>query len=350
MLRFSSSLVVAAVLLVGTSTAEAQWIKLQTPGIPRTADGKPNLRASAPTLGGKPDLSGLWRFDSDPYTSNVSVDLKPEDIDPAAVALYKERMENLGKDDPSTYRCLPYGPRQFFAPGLFVRIVQTPTMIAMLYEVGGYRTIFMDGRALPKDPNPSYSGYSVGHWEGSTLVVESIGFNDTTWLDFGGHPHTEALKATERITRTSFGQLNVEVTYEDATIYKRPIRVPVKGTFVADTEMLEYVCNENEKDFGHLVGKASDEKKLAVNVSPQILAKYTGTYRFTDPTDPGNVMKFNVTLANGTLFMDIGGKDKQELIPLSDTQFSMMGTKVDFAPDHLIFHIVEGDMKAPKEK
>ena len=340
----------AAILLLTASALDAQWFKQPTAGIPRHKDGKPNLAAPAPRLGTKPDFSGLWRFEADPYTSNVSVDLKPEEIDPAAVALYKQRMEDLGKDDLSTYRCLPPGPRQIFAPNSWVRIIQTPTMIAMLYESLVFRQIFMDGRQLPASPNPSFMGYSVGRWEGDTLVVDSIGFNETTWLDYGGHPHTEALKTTERIKRGAFGRLDIEVRIDDPAIYKRAFTVPVHAEFVADTEMLEYVCNENEKDAAHLVGKASVEKKLAVDVAPEILKKYVGSYTFKVPDDPNQVMKFNITLAGRTLSMDIGGKDMQEMVSLSETTFAVMGVRLDFFPDHLIFHIVEGDMKATKDK
>jgi len=134
----------------------------------------------------------------------------------------------------------------------------------MRYEDLIYRQIFMDGRELPKDPSPSFMGYSVGRWDGDTLVVDSAGFNDRTWLDFGGHPHSESLKMTERIRRTNLGRLEVEVRLEDRTFYARPWTVPVRAELVADTEMIEYVCNENQKDVAHLVGKASDEKKLAV--------------------------------------------------------------------------------------
>jgi hypothetical protein len=193
-------------------------------------------------------------------------------------------------------------------------------------------------------------GYSVGRWDGDTLVVDSIGFNETTWLDYGGHPHSEALKMTERIKRDDFGHLLIETRIDDPKYYKRAFTVPSKADLVVDTEMLEYVCAENQKDVDHLVGKASDEKKNAVKVSPQVLAKYAGIYSFKDPTDPANVMKFNVTQNGDTLYLDIGGKDKQEMIALSEVTFSMMGIKIDFAPDHLIFHIVEGDMKAVKER
>src|SRR5205814_3352803 len=142
-------------------------------------------------------------------------------------ALYKQRQENLYADDPSTFRCLPSGPRQIYAPMNMVRIVQTPTVVVMLYEDLAYRQIFLDGRTLPKDPNPSFMGYSVGRWEGDTLVIDSIGFNETTWLDVGGHPHTEALKMTERIKRGSFGRMDVDVRIDDPTIYKRAFTVPV---------------------------------------------------------------------------------------------------------------------------
>ena len=138
-------------------------------------------------------------------------------------------------------------------------------------------------------------------------------------------------------------------------LYRRAFTVPVSAEIVADTEMLEYVCNENEKDLSHLVGKASDDKKLAVKVAPDILSKYVGSYKFKAPDDPNQVMHFNVTLAGDTLSMDIGGKDKQEMIALTNETFSMMGIRLDFVAeqgvvDHLIFHIVEGDMKATKDK
>jgi hypothetical protein len=350
MSRLPRLLLVAGAVLLATGTAEAQWIKLTTPGLPRTPDGKPDLKSAAPRIAGKPDLTGLWRFDSGAYPNNVTVDLRPEEIDPSVVTLYKQRMEDLGKDDPSTFRCLPSGPRQLYGPSGWVRIVQTPAMIVMLYEDLIYRQVFMDGRELPKDPNPSFMGYSVGRWEGDTLVVESVGYNDRSWLDFGGHPHSEALKATERIKRSNLGRLEIEVRFEDPKFYKRAWTIPLHAELIADTEMIEYVCNENQKDVEHLVGKASDEKQLAVKVDAQTLMKYVGSYTFRNPQDPSQVMQFNVTLAGGALFLDFSGKDKQEMIALSDTTFSMMGIRLDFFPDHLIFHIVEGDMKATKNK
>jgi hypothetical protein len=336
--------------MLAAVTADAQWIKLKTPELPRTADGKPNLKAPTPRASGHADLTGLWRVNAGAYTSNVLVDLKADEIDPAAAALASHRMEDLGKDDPATFRCLPAGPRQIYAPQTWVRIIQTPTMVVMLYEELVYRQIFMDGRELPKDPNPSFMGYSVGRWDGDTLVVDSIGFNDTTWLDFKGHPHSEALRVTERIRRTDLGHLDIDVRFEDAKFYKRAWTVPSKGELAADDEMIEYVCNENQKDIEHLVGKESDEKKFAVKIAPQILSRYVGRYTFKAPDDPNQIVHFNVTLEGDTLSMDMGGKDPHEMIPLSETTFSMMAIRIDFAEDHLIFHIVEGDMKATKDK
>lgn len=353
--RFPGFACAAALVLVAVS-ADAQWLKQKTAGIPRTADGKPNLTAPAPrTREGKPDLSGLWRYVSDPY-GNATTDLKKEDIRPSVIELYKQRMEDLGKDDPTTFRCLPPGPRALFAPSTYVRVIQTPAMIAMLYEDLFYRVVFMDGRELPKDPSPSYMGYSVGRWDGDTLVIDSVGFNDATWLDFVGHPHTEALRMTERIKRGNFGRMDVEVRIDDATLYTHAFTVPVHAEIVADTETLEYVCNENQKDTEHLVGKLSDDKKFAVKVDPKIMATYVGGYTFVAPDDPSQKSQFNVTLTGDTPYFDFGGgKNKQEMIPLSDTTFSVLGIRIDFVADkgvtsHLIFHIVEGDMKATKDK
>jgi hypothetical protein len=357
MSRFSRVVVVVALaaLLLTCVHADAQWFKLKTPNVPRTADGKPDGKAPAPRVSGAPDLSGLWRYDTGPYPNNVVVDLKPEEIKPEVTALYKQRMEDLGKDDPSTFRCLPPGPRSIYGPQSWVRIVQTPAVIAMIYEDLTSRQIFMDGRPLPKDPNPTFMGYSVGRWDGDTLVIESIGFNDRTWLDFGGHPHTEALKMTERIKRTSFGRLDIQVQIDDRALYSRPITVPIHADFIVDTEGLEYVCNENQKDVEHLVGKASDEKKFSVKVAPAILSRYVGTYSFVNPQDKEQVMHFNVTLKSDALWLDMGGKDPQEMTALNEKTFTMLGIRIDFVEDkgridHLIFHIVEGDMKAMKEK
>jgi hypothetical protein len=179
----------------------AQWVQHLTPGIPRTADGKPNLTAPTPrTVDGHPDLTGLWDMISDTAVGNVAVrnvgDLRPADIQSWAQALVQQRAENFGKDNPH-YRCLPEGPGYSTGGGM-KRFLQTPVMMVILNDDLTYREIFMDGRVLETDPNPSWMGYSVESWDGDTLVVESSGFNDRTWL-LGGYPHTEALRMTERV-------------------------------------------------------------------------------------------------------------------------------------------------------
>ncbi|MBV8906136.1 MAG: hypothetical protein JOZ22_21060, partial [Acidobacteriia bacterium] len=162
----------------------AQWLNLSTPAIPRMADGKPNLTAPPPhTAEGKPDFSGLWRRVPSPYFLDVIQDPKDESIFlPAAEAIFRKHLADFRRDNPFSH-CLPGGPLNILTPGLH-RIIQSPTVVAVLYEGGSlYRQIFMDGRQMPKDPNPTWLGYSVGRWDGEALVVETAGFNDRTWLD-----------------------------------------------------------------------------------------------------------------------------------------------------------------------
>src|SRR3984885_7689008 len=275
-------IVIAAALVLLPASLCAQWLDFRTPGIPRTAEGKPNLTASAPrTAEGKPDLTGLWAIPVDTAVGNIAArnvgDLKPADIQPWAQALLRQRSANFAKDNPR-YRCLPEGPGYSTGAGGMKRFLQTPAMIAILSEDLTYRQIFMDGRALETNPNPSWMGYSVGHWDGDTLVVESSGFNDRTWLDHDGHPHTDALRTTERYRRRDFGNLDVDVTFSDPGVYNRPWTVSVRAELAADTELLEWVCTEEGSRLEHWVGKASDEKKSAVNVAPEVLAEYVGTY------------------------------------------------------------------------
>src|SRR5499427_6801341 len=235
------------VVIIWTALAtplEAQWLQRRTPGVPRTADGKPNLTAPAPrTADGKPDLSGIWQRISLKYERNIAADLKPGEIQPWAEALVRQRAEDLQKDHMSV-QCLPWGP-SYTNSARRAKIVQTPGLLLMLDEDLTYRQIFMDGRALETEPNPSWMGYSVGHWDKDTLVVDSFGFNDRTWLDRDGHPHTEALRLTERYRRPDFGHLKIDVTLEDPGTYARPWTISLEAQLAADTELLEYVCNES---------------------------------------------------------------------------------------------------------
>src|SRR5437762_3470543 len=266
-MNFRSSLLTIVIVLIA-APLQAQWLNQRTSGIPRTRDGKPNLSAPAPrTPDGKPDLSGLWNRLSPKYHRNIAADLKPEEIQSWARALVEQRREDLGKDYMNV-QCVPLGPGYVTAADItgaeMMKIVQTPGLILILNPDLTYRQVFLDGRALEPAPNPSWMGYSVGHWERDTLVVESFGFNDRTWLDHDGHPHTEALRTTERYRRPDFGHLEIEVTLSDPAAYARPWTVAVRAELVADTEMIEFVCNENERSLAHWVGKASDELKNEV--------------------------------------------------------------------------------------
>ena len=322
---------VAVILTALVTPLEGQWIDYRTPGIPRTADGKPNLTAPAPrTADGKPDLTGLWEWLSpDTASGNVLLrkpgDLQPADIQPWVQALLQQRAENFGIDNPR-YQCLPDGPNYSTEQG-FKRILQTPAMIAILQEDLTHRQIHMDGRALETDPNPSWMGYSVGRWEGDTLVVETNGFNDRTWL-IQGYPHTEALRMTERFRRTDFGHLEIAVTFDDPKAYNKPWTLAVSARLAADTEILEAVCNERlDSGQQHWIGRASDAQKSAVTVAPEVLAKYVGVYTGIYLRNPRTV---EVTLSGGTLSISVNGGPKQPIFPQSETNFAGTGLTYQF--------------------
>lgn len=250
------TLVLAAILSLPVS---AQWLKLQTPGIPRTADGKPNLTAAAPrTADGKPDFSGIWQQPNGvKYTINLAADLNPGDVSmlPWAAAVYQHRQDTLSKEDPVGFCQLPGIPEMTAVPYPY-KVMQSPTQITFLYEAFHiFREIFIDGRSLPADPNPAWMGYSVGHWDHDTLVVDSAGFNDKTWIDTGGHPHTDALHVSERYTRRDFGHITLQTTIDDPKTYTKPWTATYEIRLMPDTELLEYLCTENNKDVQHLVGK-----------------------------------------------------------------------------------------------
>ena len=327
--------VVFAIMLSALSTPlAAQWVDYPTSGIPRTADGKPNLTAAAPrTPDGKPDLSGIWQRISLKYERNIAADLKPGEIQPWAAALVRQRAEDLQKDHMSV-QCLPWGP-SYSNSARKAKIVQTPGLILTLDEDLTYRQIFLDGRSLEKDPNPSWMGYSVGRWEGDTLVVDSYGFNDRTWLDRDGHPHSEALRMTERYRRQDFGHMQIEITLNDPQVYARPWTVALSAELNPDTDLLESVCNESHHSLEHWVGKASDEKKSEVKVSPEILAKYAGTYEELDfwGNRPHPAI-IEITISDGALFAELKGREKVPLVAQSETNFSgLYGLGVSFVTD-----------------
>jgi hypothetical protein len=305
---------VAAALLFAAipSIALAQWAPYPTPGVPKLADGKPNMEGPAPrTADGKPDLSGIWQFEGNrglrppgapgviagsgtapapgaaavtpappagpaapgpPAAGGTGLGPRPPgpnqffDIGstlkdglpftPWAVALRKERKENNNKDNPDAH-CLPLGLMQLHTHPQPRKIIQLPGLIVILYEAqGGVRQIFMDGRPLPSnDPDPWWYGYSIGHWDGDTLVVETTGFRDDVWLDVEGSPLTNTGKMTERFRRVDFGHLEMDITVEDPKAYTKPWTVKIKQRLLLNTDLIEFICNENEKSDAHLVGK-----------------------------------------------------------------------------------------------
>ena len=244
-------------LILLTVPLGAQWFSYPTPGTPRTKDGKPNLSAPAPkTREGKTDFSGIWitHDNTTRYLENLAVDGVEVPMKPWAAKLYKERQENLAKDRPGGL-CLPHSVTDYDAHHMPKKVIQTSGEIALLYEsFRSFREIFTDGRPLPKDRNPAWFGYSVGKWDGDTLVVDTVGIDEQTWLDDGGHPHTEELRVTERFRRPDFGHMEVQVTIDDPKTYTKPWTVKLPWEYLADTDLLDWVC-ENEKDFQHLVDK-----------------------------------------------------------------------------------------------
>jgi hypothetical protein len=261
------------------ASVQAQWLNYPTPGTPRTKDGRPNLSARVPRVNnGKPDLSGIWEAEPAPreellrilpdgvnllgedppsrYFLNLLSDFKPEEspLLPSLRSVFQQRAVVRGKDAPTAH-CLPYGvPWADLAPVPF-KIFHTAGVVLMIYEIdGSFRQIYTDGRKLPTDPSPSWMGYSIGRWEGDTLVVDSIGFNDRSWLDAVGHPHSEALHVTERFHRRDIGHMDLQITIDDPKSYSKPFTIKSNHRLVPDTDILEYFCSENEKDVKHMAG------------------------------------------------------------------------------------------------
>jgi hypothetical protein len=275
----------------------SQWPDYPTPGVPRNPDGKPKMDAPAPkTADGKPDFTGVWntifrggngragRGQLPPPAAGDALPpppppppgppLKPGDppaatfgnigagfkeglpLQPWAAELLAKRKAENSKDNPDAH-CLPMGLMQLHEHPQPRKIIQTPAVMAIMYEANsGLRQIFLDGRPLPpKDVEPWWYGYSVGHWDGDTLVVETTGFRDDVWLDVNGSPMTNAGKLIEKFRRPNFGSLEIEVTVDDPKAYTKPFTVKVYQRIMVDTDLIEFICAENEKSDAHLVGK-----------------------------------------------------------------------------------------------
>ena len=248
-----------------------QWLRYPTEGVPRKADGTPDLNAPTPRLpDGKPDFSGIWHaanpnrcvpgtgqfiecgteIGGSRLNRNLGLDL-PGGLpyQPWAAALAKERAADDSRDDPHV-RCLPDNPPRAWTLPHLTKAIHTPKLLVLLYEVNAmYRQIFIDGRPLPEDPTPGWNGYSTARWDGDTLVVQTAGFRDNLWIDMGGSPMSDAAKMTERIRRPNYGTLELEITIDDPKVYTRPFTINLTQNIELDTELIDEFCLENEKSY-----------------------------------------------------------------------------------------------------
>ena len=269
-----SSVTRGACVLIAATPAYAQWPTYPTKNVPRTADGKPNLEAPAPrTADGHPDFTGLWdnawfhggKVAPPPVSppgeppastfNNVGANIQGGlPFRPWAAELKQKRSDDGTRDNPDA-NCLPMGIMQFHEQPQPRKIIQTPDVIVILYEGNsGIRQIFTDGRPSPNnDPQPWWYGYSTGRWEGDTLVVTTTGLRDGGWLDIQGSPLTDQAKITERFRRVNYGTLQIDVTIDDPKAYTAPFSVRVNQRIILDTEIIEFICNENEKSVRHMV-------------------------------------------------------------------------------------------------
>jgi hypothetical protein len=264
-------LIFAVLVVGGPALVAAQWLKYPTADAPRKADGTPDLTAPTPRLpDGKPDFSGLWhaanpnrcvpgtsRFvqcgveiGGSPLGGNLGRNL-PGGLpyQPAAAALAQSRRADDSRDDPHV-RCLPDNPPRAWTLPHLTKAIHSPKLLVLLYEVNAmYRQIFIDGRPLPADMNPTWNGYSTAHWEGDTLVVQTAGFRDDLWIDTGGSPMSSAAKMTERIRRPNYGTLELEITIDDPKNYTKPFTVNLTQDIELNTDLIDEFCLENEKSY-----------------------------------------------------------------------------------------------------
>jgi hypothetical protein len=264
-----------AIMIALSPSLSAQWPKFPTPGVPRTASGEPILDAPTPrTADGKPDLSGIWmRFRGQGGgTAGTPIPAPPGTppiatffdvgagfpgglpFQPWAAELKKTRNDSNSKDNPDAH-CLPMGFMQFHLHPQPRRMIQSPGLITILYEANyGLRYIYTDGRPLPQngEPQPFWYGYSVGKWDSDTLVVETNNLRDLGWLDVRGSPLTDQAKITEKFRRVNFGTLEIDITIDDPKAYTKPFTVRVNQEIMVDTEMIEFICNENNQFLKYL--------------------------------------------------------------------------------------------------
>ena len=315
------------ILLVSALPLCAQWFDWQSPGIPRTPEGRVDLDAPVPrTIDDHVDFSGTWV----PQDARGTLfDL--ENYQGWALEVMAEQERTFFVNDPR-FNCLPDGPASYLAGpsvGGSRQIVQTPTFIAVLNPDMTYRQVHMDGREpLTEAILPSWLGYSVAHWDGDTLVIETSGFNDKTWLTREGLPHTDQLRITERYRRLDFGHTELEISYEDPGMLIKPVQVTVDLVYRENTHTLEVVCNESETAQRHYTGEISQAEQKVVEIPESVLATYVGTYQ---GLWLGNRITAEVTLENGQLYLtrtprysDTGGNTDSAtslLVPQSENAF-----------------------------
>jgi hypothetical protein len=255
-----------AFVIALSAAASAQWLEYPTPGVPRTADGKPDMTSPAPrTADGKPDLSGMWGWETRANCGahcndfqisrefiNIAATLAgPLPYQPGVADLVNRR--TAAQDEDPNARCMPRGAPRIWTDDYYKRIFQMPDRVIILTERNmQYRQIFTDGRPLPIDPNPTWNGYSTARWDGDTLVVQTFGFKDDLWLDAHGNPLSGAGKLSERIRRPNYGTLEVVMTIDDPKSYTAPWTVKLTQPLVLDSELLDYYCLENEKSLAHM--------------------------------------------------------------------------------------------------
>ena len=309
------------------TTVCAQWFDWRSPGVPRTVDGNPDMSAPIPrTVDGYVDISGLW----EPADARGTL-FDSNKIRGWALDAMVEAENNYYRTDPR-FHCLPSGPSSYpagISVGGMRRMVQHPDRIIVLNGDMTYRQIHMDGRELVPEPLlPTWMGYSIGYWEGETLVVESNGYKDTTWLTREGLPHTEQLHITERYTRLDYGHINLEITYVDPGVFTEPVQATVDLVNRPDGNMQEEICNESETGRKHYSGELSQAEEMKVDVPLEVLESYVGTYR---GRWLGSLVTTVVSLQDGNLLLtrtprysDTGGNtdsDSSPLIPQSLNAF-----------------------------
>ena len=342
--------VIALVMLVVCADAQAQWFDWATPTAPRTADGRVNAAAPAPRMpNGRIDMSGVWvPTDARGTLFDSSKIRKP------ALDAMREQERTFYTRDPR-FHCLPSGPSNYPA-GASVggqrRMVQHADYIAILNPDMTYRQVFMDGRTLEAEPLlTTWMGYSTGRFEGDVLVIQSNGYNDKTWLTREGLPHTDKLRITERYTRKSFGQMTLEITYEDPGTFTEPVKATVDLVNQPDNGMLETICNESATGQKHYSGEFSQTGKDAVQVPAATLQKYVGTYKgqwLRNPITTEFVVKDGaLVLIRTPRYSDTGGNTdsaEYQLVARSETAFDCtcgLGFVFTVGPDGVASEVSE---------